>query len=135
MIAPPGALQHHHPPFRSAPATRRGEPRIEAADSARPQAWSVLCGVPGGSTRGARVELPRPIPRTEGTVTAVQPRHNLPTGLAAPPSHVPTVAPAPIPLPVAEGESRLLVERTRLVDGSVRSIRRKVLAYLALTKP
>jgi heme o synthase len=68
-------------------------------------------------------------------VTAVQPRHNLPTGLAAPPSHVPTVAPAPIPLPVAEGESRLLVERTRLVDGSVRSIRRKLLAYVALTKP
>jgi protoheme IX farnesyltransferase len=68
-------------------------------------------------------------------VTAVEPRQARPSGLAAPPTHVPTVAAAPISLPVAEGESRLLVERTRSVEGPVRSVRRTVLAYVALTKP
>jgi heme o synthase len=48
---------------------------------------------------------------------------------------VPTVADAPTVLPPAEGESRLLVERTRLVEGPVRSARRTLLAYISLTKP
>jgi len=68
-------------------------------------------------------------------VTAVEPRRARPSGLAAPPSHVPTVAAGQDPLPIAEGESRLLVERTRTVDSRFRSARRTVLAYIALTKP
>ena len=68
-------------------------------------------------------------------MTAVEPRRALPSGLAAPPTHVPTVAVTPSPLPVAEGESRLLVERTRTTESRWRATRRTVLAYVALTKP
>jgi protoheme IX farnesyltransferase len=68
-------------------------------------------------------------------VTAVEPRRARPSGLTAPPSHVPTVAVTPTALPVAEGESRLLVERTKSVRTPVGSLRRTLLAYLALTKP
>lgn len=68
-------------------------------------------------------------------MTAVEPRQTRPSGLAAPPSHVPTVAAVPVPLPPTEGESRLLVERTRPVAGPVRTARRTLVAYLALTKP
>ena len=64
-------------------------------------------------------------------MTAVQPRQARPTGLAASPSHVPTVPAPPLSLPPIEGESRLLVERSR----PVRSVRRTLRAYLALTKP
>lgn len=68
-------------------------------------------------------------------MTAVEPRRARPSGLAAPPSHVPTVAAQPTPLPVAEGESRLLVERSKTVQGPVRSARRTLMAYISLTKP
>jgi protoheme IX farnesyltransferase len=68
-------------------------------------------------------------------VTAVEPRQARASGLAAPPSHVPTVAAAPIALPPAEGESKLLVERTAVVERPLRSVRRTVLAYVSLTKP
>jgi protoheme IX farnesyltransferase len=68
-------------------------------------------------------------------VTAVQPRITRPSGLTAPPTHVPTVADAPTALPLAEGESQLLVENTKSVEAPLRSVRRTLLAYLALTKP
>jgi heme o synthase len=71
-------------------------------------------------------------------VTAVEHRNARSSGaqrIAAPPSHVPTVPAVPIPVPPAEGESRRLVESTRQVAGPVESVRRKVVAYVALTKP
>jgi protoheme IX farnesyltransferase len=68
-------------------------------------------------------------------VTAVEPRQARPTGLAATPSHVPTVPAVPISLPPVEGESRLLVEGTLPAERPVRTLTRTLRAYLALTKP
>jgi protoheme IX farnesyltransferase len=48
---------------------------------------------------------------------------------------VPTVAATPPSLPAAEGESRLLVERTVTVESPGRSAARKLRGYVALTKP
>ena len=56
-------------------------------------------------------------------------------GLAATPSHVPTVPPAPISLPVPDGESRLLLESSKSGPGPARSLGRTLRAYVALTKP
>jgi protoheme IX farnesyltransferase len=64
-------------------------------------------------------------------VTAVEPRAARPTGLVAPPSHVPTVAAARVALPAAEGESQLFLVRAK----RSRNVRRTALAYVALTKP
>jgi protoheme IX farnesyltransferase len=69
---------------------------------------------------------------TEGIVTAVEPRPARATGLAAAPSHVPTVPASPVELPLAQGDTLRLIE-----GGIVRPLsrRRVVKGYLALTKP
>jgi heme o synthase len=66
-------------------------------------------------------------------VTAVEPRPLRATGLTGPPQHVPTVPQPPTDVPLAEGESRLLVERS--AAGRPRSVGRTLRAYVALTKP
>ena len=64
-------------------------------------------------------------------MTAVEPRQAPPSGLAAPPRHVPTVPAVRAAFPELTGESELfLVQARRRVK-----LRRSILNYVALTKP
>lgn len=64
-------------------------------------------------------------------MTAVEPRPAPPSGLTAPPTHVPTVPALRAAFPELTGESELFLVRAKRSH----KLRRSVAAYIALTKP